>query len=315
MWTLARAIRMCIVLLWWGLPSVCSHAQVDTLSPVTSGSGDIGAVSGVTGPVSNDTSVINGTRLAVVAGGVAAVITGIHVYQSYGWWKNNRAPFHFREDLRYGLYVDKLGHLYGSIAIAFVMRKSFEWVGFPEEKAVWWGSGSALLFQTYVEVEDGFSTWGFDRVDFAGDVAGAAWPVGQYYVPFLREFDFKFSYHPSPILDMPGGTGFQGQKHIMFDDYEGQTIWLSVNPKSFLPASLAPYWPGFLRIAAGYGARDVLSDNPYRVWFLALDYDMTRIIPGRTGFLKTLGEALNFIHFPAPAIRLSPSTVWYGLYF
>jgi len=36
---------------------------------------------------------------------------GIHLYQESGWWKYNRAPFHFREDLEYGLGVDKIeGH-------------------------------------------------------------------------------------------------------------------------------------------------------------------------------------------------------------
>jgi hypothetical protein len=42
---------------------------------------------------------------------------------------------------------------------------------------------------------------------------------------------------------------------------------------------------------------------------------MTKIIPSDTWFLKTLGEALNFIHFPAPAVQVSPNTIWYGLYF
>jgi hypothetical protein len=48
---------------------------------------------------------------------------------------------------------------------------------------------------------------------------------------------------------------------------------------------------------------------------LSLDYDLTKIIPQDTGFLRLLAEALNFIHWPAPAVRISPNAVWYGLYF
>ena len=110
--------------------------------------------------------------------------------------------------------------------------------------------------------------------------------------------------------------GFKGQKHIILDDYEGQTIWLSLRMKKLLPEPVSGVWPAWLCLALGYGARDVGTENgAYRVYFLALDYDLTRIIPQDTSFLRTLSEALNFIHLPAPAVRYLPGSVWYGLYF
>ncbi len=262
-----------------------------------------------------DTSNIDPVRFTIVTGTVAASIAAIHIYQTNGWWQGNRAPFHFQEDLTYGRSVDKLGHFYSGNVISFILRRSYHWAGFSDEAALYWGSAGSLLFQTYVELEDGFSTWGFDRVDFASDVAGAAWPIAQYHVPFLRNFDFKFSYHPSPELDNPGGSGFKGQKHIIFDDYEGQTIWLSMKMHNLLPKGIDSYWPKFLNLAVGYGARDVVSSKPYSVFFLALDLDMTKVIPDNTPFLKLLGEALNFIKVPMPAVQISPRAVWYGFYF
>lgn len=262
-----------------------------------------------------DTTAIRPTRLAIVGGSLLAVMTAIHIYQMNGWWKDNRTSFHFQEDLKYGLSVDKWGHFYGGAAAAFVYRNSFAWAGFSEEAALWWGSAASLLFQTYVEVEDGFSTWGFDRVDFAADVAGAAWPIAQHYAPILRNVDFKFSYHPSPELNAAGGSGFRGQKHILFDDYEGQTLWIGLRVHNLLPESARPYWPSWLGVAFGYGARDVLTAHPYRVYFIGLDLDMTRIIPDDTAFLRMLGEAMNFIRLPLPAVRISPGAIWYGVYF
>ncbi|MBX2989890.1 MAG: DUF2279 domain-containing protein [Bacteroidetes bacterium] len=264
---------------------------------------------------SPDTTIIHPVRLAIVTGTVGVTIAAIHIYQANGWWKDNRRSFHFQEDLKYGLYVDKLGHFYGATVGTFLLRKSFEWAGLSQQAALWWGAGGSLLFQTYVEIEDGFSTWGFDRVDFAANLLGASWPVAQYYSPFLQNFDFKFSYHPSPALNNPGGAGFQGQRHIMFDDYEGQTLWLSMNVHNFLPTAVQHFWPEFLSLAVGYGARDVLGKKPYSVVLLALDLDTRKLIPDSTPFLKLLGEALNFIKFPAPAVRISPGTVWYGIYF
>jgi hypothetical protein len=262
-----------------------------------------------------DTMQINSTRLLIVGGTLVAGMAAIHIYQSNGWWKDNRTSFHFQEDLKYGRSVDKIGHFYGAAVLSFVFKKSLEWADFPERKALFWGAGAAALFQTYVEMEDGFSAWGFDRVDFASDIAGAAWPIAQYYSPFLQNFDFKFSYHPSSELHGSGGVGFKGQKHIIFDDYEGQTLWLSMKTKNVLSRSLSSYWPSFLCLAVGYGVRDIVSAKPNSVLFLGLDYDFTKIIPDDTPFLKMLGEALNYIRFPAPAVKISPNTVWYGIYF
>ncbi len=264
--------------------------------------------------LSTDREVDKG-RLALVGGTLFTSMAAIHFYQQNGWWKDNRTAFHFQEDLVYGLNVDKIGHFYGAHLLQFGISKSLEWANVSEVTALWLGAGGGLLFQTYVEVEDGFSTWGFDRVDFASDVAGAAWPVLRYYLPSLQNLDVKASYHPSPLLGSAGGIGFKGQQHLVIDDYEGQTFWLSVKVHNLLSDPLKQYWPDFLCLAVGYGARDIAEANPYRVYFLAVDMDMTKVIPQTSSFLKTLSQALNFIHMPMPAVQFSPGTVWYGLYF
>ena len=49
-------------------------------------------------------------------------------------------------------------------------------------------------------------------------------------------------------------------------------------------------------------------------WYIALDYDM-RKLPGDSAFMQFVKESLNLFHWPAPAIRFTPSAVYYGLYF
>ncbi len=256
---------------------------------------------------------VNGVRLAVVGGVTLASFTAIHIYQQNAWWKGERGPFHVQEDLVYACNVDKIGHLYAANVLTFVFSRSLRWADVPDRPALIWGAIGSTLFQTYVEVEDGFAKyWGFDRVDFAADVVGAWYPVLQEYVPPLQSFNFKFSYLPKS----PGSAGaFPGQTHTVFDDYEGQTLWLSVSPKKILPGAVGAAWPGWLGLAAGVAVKDNQSPDRYLVVYLAPDLDMRAIIPQDTGFLKTLGEALNFIHFPMPAVRISPNVVWYGLYF
>lgn len=303
------------VIVWLLIPESGFSGNDSTSTSVVFKSTHDDMVSTESAVASGDTTSIHPVRFGVVTGTVAATIAGIHFYQANGWWKDNRSAFHFQEDLTYGRSVDKLGHFYGGIAAAFILRKSYAWAGLSDEASLYWGSAGSLLFQTYVEVEDGFSTWGFDRVDWAADLGGALWPIAQHHSPFLRNFDFKFSYHPSPELNNPGGIGFKGQRHIMFDDYEGQTLWLSMNVHNLLPNSVNHVWPEFLNVAVGYGARDVLTKQAYSVLFLAFDLNMTKVIPDDTPFLKLLGEALNFIKFPMPAVQISPNAIWYGLYF
>ncbi len=262
-----------------------------------------------------DTTHIHPVRFGIVTGTAAAAIVAVHIYQANGWWKDNRTPFHFQEDLTYGRSVDKYGHFFGTSVATFLLRKSFRWSGLSEEAALYWGAGGALAYQTYIEVEDGFHKWGFDRVDFASNVAGAAWPIAQYHSPFLRNFDFKFSYLPSSALNSGEGAGFQGQQHTVFDDYGGQTLWLSLKMKNLLPRSVDHLWPEFLCVSVGYAVRDVFKPEPHSAILLALDLDMTKVIPDDTPFLKLLGEALNFIKFPMPAVQLTPKTIWYGIYF
>ncbi len=260
---------------------------------------------------------VNKTRLYIVGGAMAASMIGIHLYQESGWWKYNRAPFHFREDLTYGRSVDKIGHFYGTTLWAYSLRKVLDWANVPERAALYYGSAGAFLFQTFVEVEDGFSAWGFDRVDFLADLGGALWPIAREHSDFLRSFDLKMSYKPTALLNQPGGGGFAGQKHLLMDDYEGQTFWLSVNPPQIFGEGTLSFWPGFLNLAVGYGARNVsgVSGSPYSVVYLGFDYDMKKIIPQTSAFLVTLSEVLNFIHFPAPAVRISPTAVLYGVYY
>jgi hypothetical protein len=260
-------------------------------------------------------TMINYSRLEITGGVFFGSMIAIHIYQQNGWWKDNRAPFHFQEDLIYGLNVDKIGHFYGADLLTFVISRTLRWSNVPDRSALWLGSAGALLFQTYVEVEDGFSTWGFDRVDFASDVAGAAWPVLQYYVPQLQNLNVRFSYHPSSLLGSAGGSGFKGQKHLMIDDYEGQTMWFCLKVHNVLPGAVGTCWPEFLNLSYGYGVRDVAQPHPYRVYFIAPDLDMTKIIPQSSSFLKTLSEALNFIHMPMPAFRFYPRPAFFGIYF
>lgn len=255
-------------------------------------------------------------RATIVGGVLGATVVGLHIYQRNAWWQDQRTSFHFQDDPDYALNVDKAGHFYGGAFGSFLGQKSLEWSGASRETAVWGGFAMGALFELYVEFEDGFARdWGFSPGDAYADVIGAAWPVVQYYVPAASHLQPKFSYFPSKAFR----DGIH--KGNAIDDYEGQTYWMGIHVHGLLPRAWQSYWPEWLGLAVGVSVRNMPhfdqehTTSTERNLILALDYDMTKIIPGDSWLLNALKEALNYIHFPAPAIRISPNYVAYGLYF
>jgi len=255
-------------------------------------------------------------RLAIVGGGTAVAVVGFHLYQMNAWWKDLRGPFHIQNDWEYALHIDKVGHVYGGYILTHIATGMLDWVGVGEKNALWFGAALGAMYQLYVEFEDGFGLqWGFSPGDAYGDVIGAFYPVAQYYVPALQNFNFKLSYIPTEELRKSRTSSFGHKPNIMIDDYEGQTYWLSVNVHGLLPETAKPYWPEWLGLAFGFSVKKLDGmGGGEREFFLSLDYDLTKL-PGDGWLWKGIKRVLNHIHFPAPAVRIAPTTIYYGLYF
>lgn len=234
----------------------------------------------------------------------------IHYYQANAWWKDNRSSFHFQSDNDYALLIDKVGHFYGAILLAHAFSAGLEAGNIQSETAAIWGSAMSLAFQMYVEIQDGFGPdWGFSPSDAVADVLGAGYALGQYYFPFLKNFQFRFSYIPSS--DYKFGT----HKGNVIDDYEGQKYWLSLRMKNLLPDAAAKYWPSFLMLSGGVGVKDLTpGGGGYREYYIALDIDAEEI-PVYGSFWQFVKNTLNFFHFPMPGVRITPDAAFFVLCF
>ncbi len=245
-----------------------------------------------------------------VLGAVGAVYLGagvaIHIYQRNAWWRNERSKFHFAFDWQYALWIDKVGHMYGTTLLAHMFSAGLEAGNIDLEKSAIWGSILALTFQLYVETEDGFGPdWGFSPGDAGADVIGAAFALGQYYYPFLKNFQFKFSYYPSWKMrhGLHKGNGI--------DDYEGQKYWLSVRVKNLLPGKAGDIWPSWLNLAAGMGVKNLDgSGGGQREFYLALDFDWEAIPLYGKGW-QFVKNTLNYFHLPMPGIRITPNSAFF----
>lgn len=249
-----------------------------------------------------------------ILAGIGAVYLGtgieINIYQHNAWWSSDRTSFHLQNDWVYALWLDKVGHFYAATLLAHTFSAGLEAGNVSLEQSAIYGSVLGMAFQLYVEVEDGFGAqWGFSPGDAYSDVLGSGYALAQYYYPFLKNFQFKFSYYPS--LKMREGL----HKGIAIDDYEGQKYWLSMKMKNLLPQSIAEYWPSFLDLAVGMGVENLNGrGGGQQEFYIALDFDAESIPLYGKGW-QFIKNTLNYFHFPMPGIRITPKAAFFVLCF
>lgn len=250
-------------------------------------------------------------KLVIVGGTTLGGFIGGYFFQQNLWWKGEQSAFHFDwdHDWRYALGSDKLGHFYFPYAVTTIYAQAFAWSGVDTTSSLWLAAGLATAHQTFVEVRDGFSKeWGFSWGDFTANTLGAAYPVAQAYVPALRNIDFKVSYYPSAVFKS-GGYG------AIIDDYESTYHWASINVHGLLPPSMQRWYPSWLNIAVGHSVRDLNAPGGgHHELYLSLDWNLEGL-PGDGWFWRLLKKNFNLYHLPAPAVKIAPNAVWYGVHF
>lgn len=280
---------------------------------------------------------LNNERL-LLAGIGSTTIYGASSFSLYQTWykKYPLTRFHFFNDWEEWERMDKAGHVYTAWMQSYLMYSVADWVGYSDRKSILVGAISSTLFQSTLEVLDGFSkNWGFSLSDMGANLLGTGLFTAQQYYWHEQRFLLKFSSFPitySP--EIINGTGQEGQisyleranqlfgstiPNRLLKDYNAQNYWLSFNPES-LTGEFG--WPDWLNLALGYspgniyGAKnntwiqdDILYDltetHPrYHQFFIAPDVNWSKIntdIP----FLKSLFRVLNVIKVPAPSLEVN----------
>ncbi len=250
-------------------------------------------------------SVLYGLGAVYLGAGI-----GVHIYQANAWWKNDRTSFHFQNDWPYALWADKFGHFFAATLLVHAFSAGLEAADFQTQDAMIYGTITALAFQYYVEIEDGFGAqWGFSPGDAMANTLGAGYALAQYYFPYLQNFQFKYSYYPS--LKMRNGE----HKGNIFDDYEGQKQWLTFNMKNILPDVAAKFWPEFLNLAVGMEVKDLDGlGGGRREIFIGLDFNPL-VLPLTGKFGNFVKNTLNYFHLPMPGLRISPDSAFFVFLF
>ncbi|MEM7105618.1 MAG: DUF2279 domain-containing protein [Bacteroidota bacterium] len=281
------------------------------------------------------------SRFWGLTGSAAAGYTGVVIGLNELWYAQfDRRNFHFFNDGAEWKDMDKMGHLFTAYFQSKWAMHAYRWAGLNRRASVWAGVAAGTLFQSTLEVMDGFSSeWGFSFYDVAFNTAGVTLMASQEWLWQEQRIILKMSAHrpnysTSPLvaynseatttLDARAaelyGTNFA---EVAIKDYNGLTVWASANISSFIRKK-DTWVPDWLNIAIGYGAENLYggfsnawddddgnifiartSQYPrYRQYYLGFDVDFTRI-KTRHRSLKFLFTLLNVVKVPSPTLEVN----------
>ncbi len=274
--------------------------------------------------VLNKDESINKRRLAIMTSGLTVGLAATYYYLDNAWWSEQRSEFHFDDgaDLTYALNVDKAGHFLGGIQSADFFSSSMIWSGLNKKDALWYGSFFGTGVQLFIEVKDAYAPyWGFSKWDVIAGSAGSFWPLIQHYNKEANALNFKFSYYKrsNTYWDLEMQRNKDVSPYAWQDDYPNQTYWAVFDISKMYNFCC---WPKWLDFAFGFGIDDTQYINynnsksgGRNEWDIALDYDIKELTKKWDHpILNKVKHWLNYFHFPAPTIRLSPEIKFYPLF-
>ncbi len=258
---------------------------------------------------------LNQSRFKTVFITSTTLAAGAYIGLAESWYAHYpKTNFHFTNDNAQWLQMDKAGHLFTAYHLGKWGSELLVWSGVPKNKSVLYGSIFGFTAVSGIEILDGFSSkWGASWGDLAANAGGTLLFVGQEYLWKEQRIMPKFSFHTTPYASArPQVLGDPVVEQIL-KDYNGQTYWLSINVRAFLPNTKIPKW---FNLAFGYGAEGMITgedklintvflpeQNRVRQFYFSLDADLTKI-KTNSQLLKNLFSILNTIKIPAPTIEL-----------
>ena len=139
-----------------------------------------------------------------------------------------------------------------------------------------------------------------------------------------QRIQLKYSYSPSKWASANPAQLGENNVQRLLKDYNGQSYWISLSPKSILKSISIPEW---LCFSFGYSIDKRIYGNQNNVVFqnqeytsnkeilFSLDIDLSKI-KCKNSFIKTILKQLNYLKIPFPTVSFSDNKLdFYPLYF
>lgn len=243
---------------------------------------------------------------------IGSIYAGSIIALQQVWYKESyQNDFHFFNDGKNWLQMDKAGHIFTGYHLSSILSGNYRWSGVKRNNSNFIGSAVGLSYLSTLEFMDGFSKeWGFSLWDITSNVAGAALFVGQEFAFSKQIFIPKFSFHTTNyalIRPQVLGSNFAEQ---LLKDYNGQTYWLSFSPGNLGLKS----FPKWLCLSLGYsvdeklvGSSEVFANfHAKREFLFSMDIDLNELNV-KNVFWKKVLKQVNLIKIPFPTLFIKGS--------
>ena len=265
-----------------------------------------------------DSTQINRSKLYKAIAFESTYYFGSMLVLQKTWYSDRKiVPFHFFNDNKGYLQVDKFGHSFGSYVESYIGYHWLKSSGIGKSKALILGGTLGLVMQTPIEIMDGIHEgWGFSWGDMAANAFGSGLVIGQELLWNEQLIKYKFSYWESSYSNRDNGYLGKTTLNRLLKDYNGHTYWLSIPVNKIIQQKKIPSW---LNVAVGYGANGMFGEyenireyngveiaptTRYRQYLLSLDVDWTKI-KTQSKIMKTILKGMTFIKLPFPAFEIS----------
>lgn len=247
----------------------------------------------------------------IISAGILS-LSVVSIYQAGKpiYYNQPRSQFHWtrvKNDIEFydndfrGL--DKFGHFYSASLFAQNIYFMSRWSGLNNTTASYTSFILSSSIMTAMEIHDAYyERWGFSVGDFLYNLGGAVFFVSQQNYALMRNLDFKMSYDfTTPAAE-----------ETAIESYPNMTYWLTVNPSGLFKDATFSWIPNWINFALGIS---VTHSKPGKTeLILAVDYNLKRI-KTKSVYLNHLIHLIDRYKLPAPALRLAPGFIGYGLYF
>lgn len=262
----------------------------------------------------------------VVLSGMGGIWAGTLVGLSTTYYSpEDRSSFHFFDDSREWLQMDKVGHVYTACHLGELSYSFLKFAGYSERNSILFGTLAGFGYQTSLEILDGFGKkWGFSWSDVGANLIGSSVFYIQQRFRQEQKLRLKMSAHFSPYYSYNPNALGNSKAERLLKDYNGQTYWISGSLGQIDGFNFFPKWlclsVGYSISEKIYGTEDFAifgnqSFSAQRQFLFSLDLDIDQLSIQKK-WLKSILQPLKWIKIPFPALMLEKGTLTFSpIYF
>ena len=256
---------------------------------------------------------INWKKVNTLIAVESAFYVGGLSYLQYIWYSDKeRVPFHYYNDNKGWLQMDKYGHALTAYKESYSGYYGLRRAGVKKKNALIYGGPLGFFLQAPIEVFDGlYDGWGFSWGDIWANTAGSALLAGQELVYNDQIVKLKMSYQRSKMAEIKPWYLGENQFESFFYDYNGHTYWLSANLNKIVRHKKIPNW---INLALGCSGENMFSEfensgsftsyERYRQYYFSFDIDWSKI-PTKYKLIRMALDAMMVVKVPFPSLEYS----------